>query len=105
MVTFNKIKENAARLEKRWPGRKTFAARTVAEVLEIRYEDFIAMVRAGAFPAWKESGTWSIPMWEQGCPLEWAQNRRYDTSRRYRGGKAPLSTLLGELGKWDTEAK
>jgi hypothetical protein len=97
MVTFGKIVENATRLEKKWPGRRTFSAKTVADVLEIKYADFIAMVRCGAFPAWKESGSWSIPMWEKGCPLEWAQNRRYDTSRRYRGGKAPIEQLMLEL--------
>lgn len=99
MVTFNKIRENAERLEKKWPGRRTFSARTVSEVLEIKYDDFIAMVRTGAFPAWKESGAWSIPMWEAGCPLEWAKNRRYDTSRRFRAGRAPTNVLLSEIGE------
>lgn len=97
MVTLKRIEDNATRLEKVWPGRRTFAAITVAEVLGIKYADFIAMVRAGTFPAWKESGTWSIPMWEKGCPLEWARNRRYDTSRRYQGGKVPFDKLFAEL--------
>jgi hypothetical protein len=97
MVTFNRIHDNATKLDRKWPGRKTFSARTIAEVLEVRYEDFIAMVRCGAFPAWKESGVWAIPMWERGCPLEWAENRRYDVARRFRAGRVPVEALLEEL--------
>jgi hypothetical protein len=95
--TLNQIEENLARLQKAWPGRRTFNARIVSSILDIKYCDTLAMIRQGVFPAWKVSGTWEVPIQGEGTPVEWARNRRYDTARKYMLGHVPLEELLAEL--------